>query len=148
MPPLRERREDIPLLVQHFTRKYARRMNKRIETVSATTLRKLMRWHWPGNVRELENLIERSVILTTNSVLAVSLPEKMSGAIDAAAVVGQNEERARIITVLKETKGRVSGPNGAAMRLGVKRSTLLYRMTRLGINARDMKAGSLPKTGC
>jgi len=147
IPPLRERREDIPLLVQHFTRKYARRMNKRIETVSATTLRKLMRWHWPGNVRELENLIERSVILTTNSVLAVSLPEKMSGAIDATAVVGQYEERAQIITVLKETKGRVSGPNGAAMRLGVKRSTLLYRMQRLGINARDMKAGSYPETG-
>src|SRR4029077_647101 len=111
----------------------------------ATTIRKLMRWHWPGNVRELENLIERSGILTTHSELAVSLPEKMSGAIDAAAVVGQHEERARIITVLKETKGRVSGPNGAAMRLGVKRSILLYRMERLGINARDMKAGSNPK---
>jgi formate hydrogenlyase transcriptional activator len=145
IPPLRERREDIPLLVQHFTRKYARRMNKRIETVAATTLQKLMRWHWPGNVRELENLIERSVILTTNSVLAVSLPEKMSGAIDAAAVVGQYEEKERIISALKETKGRVSGPNGAAMRLGMKRSTLLYRMKRLGINARDVKASSHPK---
>jgi len=118
---------------------------KRIETVPATTMRKLMSWHWPGNVRELENLIERSVILTTNSVLAVSLPEKMSGAIDAAAVAGQYQERAQIVSVLKETKGRVSGPNGAAMRLGVKRSTLLYRMERLGINARDMKAGSHPK---
>jgi formate hydrogenlyase transcriptional activator len=140
IPPLRERREDIPLLVQHFTRKYARRMNKRIETVAATTLRKLMRWHWPGNVRELENLIERSVILTTDSVLSVSLPEKMSGAIDAAAVVGQYEEKERIIGALKETKGRVSGPNGAAIRLGMKRSTLLYQMKRLGINARDAKA--------
>jgi formate hydrogenlyase transcriptional activator len=148
IPPLRERREDIPLLVQHFTRKYARRMNKCIETVAATTLQKLMRWHWPGNVRELENLIERSVILTTNSVLAVSLPEKMCGAIDAAAVVGQYEEQVRIVSVLKETKGRISGPNGAAMRLGIKRSTLHYRMERLGINARDMKAGSHPKNGC
>jgi formate hydrogenlyase transcriptional activator len=140
IPPLRERREDIPLLVQHFTQKYARRMNKRIETITAKTLRKLMCWNWPGNVRELENVIERSVILTTNSVLAVSLPEKMSGAIDAAAVAGQYEERARIVSVLKETKGRVSGPNGAAVRLGMKRSTLLDRMKRLGINARDAKA--------
>jgi formate hydrogenlyase transcriptional activator len=145
IPPLRERREDIPLLVQHFTQKYARRMNKRIETITAKTLRKLMCWNWPGNVRELENLIERSVILTTHSVLTVSLPEKMSGAIDAAAVAGQYEERARIVSVLKETKGRVSGPNGAAIRLGMKRSTLLYRMKQLGINARDMKAGSHPK---
>jgi transcriptional regulator with GAF, ATPase, and Fis domain len=69
----------------------------------------------------------------------------MSGAIDAAAVAGQYEERARIVSVLKETKGRVSGPNGAAIRLGMKRSTLLYRMKQLGINARDMKAGSHPK---
>jgi formate hydrogenlyase transcriptional activator len=140
IPPLRERREDIPLLVQHFTQKYARRMNKRIETITAKTLRKLMCWNWPGNVRELENVIERSVILTTNSVLGVSLPEKMSGSIDAAAVVRDYEEHVRIVRVLKETKGRVSGPNGAAVRLGMKRSTLLDRMKRLGINARDAKA--------
>lgn len=140
LPPLRERREDIPLLVQYFTEKYARRMGKCIETVSATTMQKLMCWHWPGNVRELENLIERSVILTNSRVLAVSLPEKMNGAIDAAAVVGQYEEQELIISVLKETKGRVSGPNGAALRLGVKRSTLLDRMKRLGINPRNIEA--------
>jgi formate hydrogenlyase transcriptional activator len=137
---LRERREDIPLLAQHFTQKYAQRMGKHIETISATTIQKLMRWHWPGNVRELENLIERSVILTSNSVLAVSLPEKMNGAIDAAEIVDRYEEQARIVSILRETKGRISGPNGAALRLGVKRSTLLDRMKKLGINPRDIKA--------
>ena len=138
LPPLRERREDIPLLVEHFTQKYARRMGKQITTVPETIMHKLMRWNWPGNVRELENLIERSVILTTGSTLAVSLPT-MSGAIDAIAVVGNFEEQARIVSVLRETKGRISGPNGAALRLGVKRSTLLDRMKRLGIDAREVR---------
>ena len=140
LPPLRERREDIPLLVQHFTQKYASRMGKQITTVPAATIQKLQRWSWPGNVRELENLIERSVILSHNSVLAVSLPDKMNGAIDAASVVGNHEEQLRIVSVLKETKGRVSGPNGAAFRLGVKRSTLLDRMKKLGIDAREVRS--------
>ena len=140
LPPLRERREDIPLLVQHFMQKYARRMGKHIETVPAATMQKLMRWDWPGNVRELENLIERAVILTTGATLAVSLPEKMNGAIDAVEVVGNYEEQARIVRILQETKGRISGPNGAALRLGVKRSTLLDRMKKLGIDARAVKA--------
>ena len=138
IPPLRERREDIPLLVQHFVQKYARRIGKRIETVPAVSLQKLMVWHWPGNVRELENLVERSVILSRNSVLAVSLPDKRAGAIDAAAVVGQHEEHERIVSALRETRGRVSGPNGAALRLGLKRSTLLDRMKSFGISARDI----------
>ena len=139
VPPLRERREDIPLLVQHFTQKYARRMEKHIDTIPSAAIQKLMRWSWPGNVRELENLIERSVILTQNGVLAISLPEKMNGAIDAAEVVGNYEEQQRIVSMLHETKGRISGPNGAALRLGVKRSTLLDRMKKLGINPRDAK---------
>ena len=139
IPPLRERREDIPLLVQHFTRKYASRMGKQISTVPSAIMHKLMRWDWPGNVRELENLIERSVILTTGSTLAVSLPHKMNGAIDAAEVVGNFEEQTRIVNTLRETNGRISGPNGAALRLGVKRSTLLDRMKRLGINPREIK---------
>jgi formate hydrogenlyase transcriptional activator len=140
IPPLRERREDIPLLVKHFTQKYARRMSKQIDTILESTTEKLQRWSWPGNVRELENLIERSVILSCNSTLSVSLPEKMNSAIDAAAVVGYYEEQQRIIEILRETKGRISGPNGAAFRLGVKRSTLLDRMKKLGISARDVKA--------
>src|SRR5215813_12392384 len=139
IPPLRERREDIPLLVQHFTQKYARQMGKQIDTIPDSTIQKLQRWFWPGNVRELENLIERSVILTTNGVLAVALPEKMTGAIDAASVVRDFEEQERIMRTLQETKGRISGPNGAALRLGVKRSTLLDRMRKFGINPRDVK---------
>jgi len=136
LPPLRERYEDIPLLVEHFTQKYAQRMGKQIETIPAAMMQKLMRWDWPGNVRELENLIERSVILTTGSTLNVSLPAKISGAID---VLGNFEEQARIVSVLRETKGRISGPNGAALRLGVKRSTLLDRMKKLGIDAREVR---------
>lgn len=139
VPPLRERREDIPLLIQYFTHKYARRMGKNIDTIPSAAIQKLMRWSWPGNVRELENLIERSVILTQNGVLAISLPEKMNGAIDAAEVVGNYEEQQRIVRMLHETNGRISGPNGAALRLGVKRSTLLDRMKKLGINPRDAK---------
>ena len=142
IPPLRERREDIPLLVNHFIQRYAQRLGKQIDTVPEATLQKLMRWHWPGNVRELENLIERSVILTTGQTLNVAWPEKMNGAIDAAEVVGNFEEQARIVRILRETKGRISGPNGAALRLGVKRSTLLDRMKRLGIDAREIKAHS------
>ena len=114
-------------------------MGKQIDTIPESTVQKLQRWSWPGNVRELENLIERSVILTTNSVLAVTLPEKITGAIDAATVVSDFEEQERIMRTLQETKGRISGPNGAALRLGVKRSTLLDRMRKFGINPRDVK---------
>jgi len=139
IPPLRERPEDIPLLVKHFTRKYAQRMGKQIDTVPAAMIEKLRRWHWPGNVRELENLIERSVILTPGNVLAFTLPQPVSGPFDASAALGICEEQMRIMTILRETRGRVSGPNGAAFRLGVKRSTLIDRMKKLGINARAVK---------
>ncbi|HEV2829240.1 MAG TPA: sigma 54-interacting transcriptional regulator, partial [Pyrinomonadaceae bacterium] len=140
IPPLRERREDIPLLVQYFTQKYAREMNKQIDTIPESTTQKLQRCSWPGNVRELENLIERSVILSCNSMLSVSLPEKMNSAIDAVAVVGNFEEQKRIVQILRETNGRISGPNGAAFRLGVKRSTLLDRMKKFGIDAREIRS--------
>ena len=140
VPPLRERREDIPLLVQHFVQKYSQKMAKHIEHVPPAIMQKLIRWDWPGNVRELENLIERSVILTTGDTLMVSLPQKMNGALDAAAVVGNYEERERIASILRETNGRISGPNGAALRLGVKRTTLIDRMKKLGINPHEVKA--------
>jgi formate hydrogenlyase transcriptional activator len=139
IPPLRERAEDISLLVKHFTQKYAARMGKRITAVPSATMQKLERLSWPGNVRELENLVERSVILTSGNTLAVSLPDKSDGAIDAAEVVGNFEEQEKIVNILKETKGRVSGPNGAASRLGVKRSTLRDRMRKLGIDAREVR---------
>src|SRR5262249_44351925 len=150
IPPLRERLEDIPLLVQHFTQKYARRMNKQIDTIPEATIQKLQRWSWPGNIRELENLIERSVILSGNRMLSVSLPEKMNSAIDATTAVGNFEEQKRIVKVLRETKGRISGPKGAAFRLGVKRTTLLDRMKKLGIDAREIRNSIAPErqVGC
>ena len=102
IPPLRERREDIPLLVDHFTQKYARRMNRQIDTIPESTIQKLQRWSWPGNVRELENLMERSVILTCNRTLSVSLTDKMNSGIDASTVVSNFEEQQRILDMLRD----------------------------------------------
>ena len=137
VPPLRERPEDIPLLVRYFSQKYARRMQKRIENIPAAAMRKLARWHWPGNVRELQNLVERAVILTRSSTLAISVPELAnSGANSAPARARNLDEQDRIVRILKETRGRVGGPNGAAARLGLKRTTLLTRMKKLGIDPR------------
>jgi len=139
VPPLRERAEDIPLLVRYFSQKYARRMEKRIENIPAAALRKLTRWHWPGNVRELQNLVERAVILTRSSTLAISVPELANGgATLAPARTSTADEQDRIVRILKETKGHVGGPNGAAARLGVKRTTLLTRMKKMGIDPRKM----------
>ena len=136
IPPLRERPEDIPLLVRYFTQKYARRMQKEIDTIPAAALRKLMRWHWPGNVRELENLVERAVVLTRGSALAITVPELTKRGAVQPKVEEAPAERERILRILKETEGRVSGPDGAAMRLGLKRTTLISRMKKLGINPR------------
>jgi formate hydrogenlyase transcriptional activator len=134
LPPLRERPDDIPLLVRYFSQKYARRMQKRIENIPAAAMRKLARWHWPGNVRELQNLVERAVILTRSSTLAISVPELANS---GAPAIGRNfDEQDRIVRILKETKGRVGGPNGAAVRLGLKRTTLLTRMKKLGSDPR------------
>jgi formate hydrogenlyase transcriptional activator len=139
LPPLRERPEDIPLLVRYFSQKYARRMQKRIESIPAAAMRKLARWHWPGNVRELQNLVERAVILTRSSTLAISVPELAnSGANLAPARANNVDEQERIVRVLKETKGRVGGPDGAAARLGLKRTTLITRMKKMGIDPRKM----------
>jgi formate hydrogenlyase transcriptional activator len=135
VPPLRERPEDIPLLVRYFSRKYARRMQKQIESIPAAAMRKLTRWHWPGNVRELQNLVERAVILTRSSTLAISVPELTNPGTHSSPARGVNfDERDRIVRILKETKGRVGGPNGAAARLGLKRTTLFTRMKKMGID--------------
>jgi formate hydrogenlyase transcriptional activator len=137
VPPLRERPEDIPLLVQYFSQKYARRMQKQIESIPAIALRKLTHWHWPGNIRELQNLVERAVILTRSSTLAISVPElKNNGARSAPATARNSDEQRTIVRILKETNGHVGGPNGAAARLGLKRTTLLTRMKKLGIDTR------------
>jgi formate hydrogenlyase transcriptional activator len=137
VPPLRERQEDIPLLVRYFSQKYARRMGKRIENIPATAMRKLTRWNWPGNVRELQNLVERAVVLTRSSTLAVSVPELANGGTHLAPARADNSaEQERILRILKETNGRVGGHDGAADRLGLKRTTLLTRMKKLGIDPR------------
>jgi formate hydrogenlyase transcriptional activator len=135
LPPLRERREDIPLLVRYFTQKYARRMNRRIETIPSEAMDALTHWNWPGNVRELENLVERSVILTRGSALHVPLAELRSAdppPISALSTL-EESERAHILRALNESKGVVGGPSGAAARLGLKRTTLQSRMRKLGI---------------
>lgn len=135
--PLRERPEDIPLLVKAFTAKIARRMGRNIDSIPAETLRTLSSMEWPGNVRELENVIERAVLLTRGSVLQLSLPEvTLPDEPRVAAEVAQEgeDEYQLIMRVLKETNGVVAGPKGAAQRLGLKRTTLLSRMKRLGID--------------
>jgi formate hydrogenlyase transcriptional activator len=139
LPPLRERPEDIPLLVRYFSQKYARRMQKRIENIPAAAMRKLARWHWPGNVRELQNLVERAVILTRSSTLAISIPELANSSANFAPPKTRSfNEQDRIVRILKETKGRVGGPHGAAARLGLKRTTLLTRMKKMGLDPRNI----------
>ena len=137
IPPLRERPEDIPLLVRYFAQKYGRRMEKQIESIPMATMKKLSRWHWPGNIRELENFIERSVILTQGSALQVPIGELTNhGKTAPVAIPNDSAERDQIIDALKQTTGRVAGPKGAAARLGVKRTTLISRMKKLGIDPR------------
>jgi len=139
MPPLRERRQDIPLLVRYFVQKFVRRMNKQIDTIPSETLDAMMNWEWPGNVRELENFMERSVILTDGSVLRAPLtelrPQNESGAQGEGTL--QTTEREHIIRVLRETRGVLSGLKGAAARLGLKRTTLQSKMQKLGIARKD-----------
>ena len=196
IPPLRERPEDIPLLVRYFADKYARRMGKRIETIPARALRKLMVWHWPGNIRELENVVERAVVFTRGNTLEISAPSwrnssgsaapardgnldeqetivrilrslvehaamltpensqpvsapelTNSGASAVPAIAGNYDEQQTIVRTLAETKGRVGGANGAAARLGLKRTTLIARMKKLGIDARKVLDASTAKDG-
>ena len=134
IPALRERHGDIPRLIRYFVSKYAKKMDKRIESIPSAAMQKLQAWHWPGNVRELENFIERSVILTQGEALHVPLAELESEASEQTPVPTLREtERDHIIKILKETRGTLAGPNGAAARLGVKRTTLQYKMKKLGI---------------
>lgn len=141
LPPLRERPQDIPLLAKYFVNKIARRMNRNIDCISVETLRALSRMDWPGNVRELENVIERAVLLTTGHVLHFPLPEQCHPLSERRESVSVNpyvredeNEYHRIVRALKETNGLIAGPRGAAHRLGLKRTTLLSRMKRMGID--------------
>ncbi len=138
MPPLTERRADIPVLVRHFVQKFSRRMNKQIETIPTATMTALVNWEWPGNVRELENFIERSVILSQGPVLNVPLAE-LTGTQAIAESDGTLEslERLYIIRALRETNGVIAGPRGAAVRLGMKRTTLQSRILRMGISREE-----------
>lgn len=134
IPPLRQRREDIPLLVNYFVAKHARRMNKHIETVPDNVMAALAKWHWPGNIRELENFIERAVILTSGRSLQAPLgeletPEEPAEADDSLEL----KEREHILHVLRETKGVIAGARGAAAKLGLKRTTLNSKMKKLAI---------------
>ena len=143
MPALRERIEDIPLLVRHFVHKFARRMDRHIETIPKETMKALMEWPWPGNVRELENLMERSVILSDGNVLRVPLSEMHLESRSALPVpvdhTLDNAEREHILRVLRETGGVLSGSGGAAERLGLKRTTLQSKMKRLNITRQDYR---------
>jgi formate hydrogenlyase transcriptional activator len=135
IPPLRERPEDIPLLVRYFTQKYGRRMQKQIDSVPAAAMRKLSSWHWPGNIRELENFIERSVILTHGTALQAPIAELgNSGRNTSVSVRYEADYRDEIVRLLRVTSGRVGGPDGAAARMGIKRTTLISRMKKLGID--------------
>ena len=152
LPPLRERKEDIPLLVRHFVQHFTRRLKKNVDSIPAATMTALCEYHWPGNIRELQNVIERAVIVSTGAVLNVSTGDlkprihvssgqEKNGEAQIAdprsARRGLDEsERRQILRVLEETHWTVAGPKGAASRLGIKRSTLQYRMRRLGIPSR------------
>ncbi|MGH9327346.1 MAG: sigma 54-interacting transcriptional regulator [Terriglobia bacterium] len=139
VPPLRERPEDISLLVRYFVQKYSRQMDKKIETIPAETLEALQQYRWPGNVRELENLVERAVILTRGPVFYAPLAELKSApaAVADAAVTLQEAEREHILSALRETHWRVGGPSGAATRLGIKRTTLQSKIRKLHISRPD-----------
>jgi formate hydrogenlyase transcriptional activator len=148
VPSLRERKEDIPLLVRHFVQEFSRRNDRVIDTIPSETMQALVRYHWPGNIRELQNVIERAVIISRGPVLNVGLtelapdmaststpvvPTAKSAVHESLQNMLQETERNQILRALEEANGVVAGPNGAAARLGVKRTTLQIKMQRLGI---------------
>jgi formate hydrogenlyase transcriptional activator len=162
IPPLRERNEDIPLLVSYFVERFAKQMQKRIDSVPAAVMKALKGWHWPGNIRELENFVERAVILTRGRLLEAPIADLQKTKTEEPApsdlhetkyVAGEGttsrndksrvadeyarKQRAGIVRALTESKGRVGGPDGAAVRLGMNRTTLLARMKKFGIDRRE-----------
>ena len=138
VPPLRERPEDIPLLVEHFVQEATRRMHKTIDTIPSETVDALIQYRWPGNIRELENVIERAVILSPGPVLRLSHRDLKSRVMPGQRLdrnqTLEEVERSHILATLKETRWVLSGPGGAAARLGLNRSTLYFRMKKLGIS--------------
>jgi len=140
LPPLRERREDIRPLVEHFVHKFASQMKKSITSIPSRTMEMLVRWEWPGNIRELENYVERSVILTSGSVLQAPLAELEATAVEGNDTSLRGRERERILRILQECRGKLGGPDGAAARLGLKRTTLQSRLDHLGIRPGSYRA--------
>ena len=148
LPPLRERREDIPLLVSHFVEVFAQRMAKEVNHVPPETMGALIEYGWPGNVRELQNLVERAVIRSDNEILANPLAGSGKGDFDTAvALKGTfvDSQRAWILRALEASGGTIGGPQGAAARLGLKRTTLIAKMKRLRINQSWLCEGSAAK---
>jgi formate hydrogenlyase transcriptional activator len=141
LPPLRERKDDIPAMVSYFVRRYSRQMNKSVEYVPDEVVEVLSSHHWPGNIRELQNFIERSVLVTEGSTLSPRIAELkvlIHAATSAPSQTLSDAERAHIMVILKETNWVIGGRNGAAARLGLPRTTLISRMQKLGIsNNRD-----------
>ena len=139
VPPLRERREDIPLLTRYFVQKHAHRLGRNIDTIPTSVLAALTNYDWPGNIRELQNVLERSVILTSGSALQVAMMPELIGKAGPTPLNGRfsaeppNAERARILKALEEARGQVGGPDGAAARLGLKRTTFQSRMRKHNI---------------
>jgi transcriptional regulator with GAF, ATPase, and Fis domain len=146
LPPLRDRREDIPALVMHFVEVFGRRMGREIEHIPPETMSALSSYPWPGNIRELQNLIERAVILSNNGVLPNSLPAMGTQAIAVAsaattpATTLKDSERTLIQRTLESVGWVIGGPKGAAAKLGLKRTTLIHKMQKLGIS-RPLQGG-------
>jgi formate hydrogenlyase transcriptional activator len=136
LPPLRERREDIPALVTHFAEMFGRRMGKQIEHIPPETMSALSSYQWPGNIRELQNLIERAVILSNDGVLPNSLPEAgdQRVIVNPPATTLRDSERTLILRTLEAVGWVIGGPKGAAAKLGLKRTTLIHKMQKLGVS--------------
>jgi formate hydrogenlyase transcriptional activator len=144
LPPLRERREDIPALVEHFAEIYGRRMSRPIEHIPPTTMSAFASYQWPGNIRELQNLIERAVILSNDGVLPNPLPAAQTLAITAspAGTTLMDSERVLILRTLESVGWVIGGPKGAAAKLGLKRTTLIHKMEKLGISRSSHQGSS------
>jgi formate hydrogenlyase transcriptional activator len=137
VPPLRDRREDIPLLVRYFVQQFARRMNRRITTIPTESMNALVRYHWPGNIRELQNFIERAVIVSPGPALQAPVRELKRGPSGAAVVTLHDAEREAIVRALRDASGKVGGDQGAAAKLGMKRTTLQAKMRKLDIDTKS-----------
>jgi formate hydrogenlyase transcriptional activator len=149
LPPLRDRSQDIPALVTHFVEIYGRRMNREIEHIPSTTMSALTSYHWPGNIRELQNLIERAVILSNDGVLPNPLPsgETLAPPVPSSATTLKDSERILILHALESVGWVIGGAKGAAAKLGLKRTTLIHKMQKLGISRPDYRSTAPMRTG-